>query len=204
MALPEGDEKLGFETPSVNLLRQHMTEAMKLRVLDIPEPPTSTDTPTPVDVRVAILFSGGLDCSVLARMADQLLPSSQGIDLINVAFQNPRVAAQHKGSNGADDSYEKCPDRQTGRKAFAELKTACPSRLWRFIAVSNPLQLVAHSDTSNWCPTGQRAVRRSYGSQGSSCISNLPPRHRDGSVHCPGSLLRRAGCRPLLYNVARV
>lgn len=141
MALPGGDEKLGFETPSVNLLRHHMMEAMKLRVLDIPEPPTSTDTPASIDIRVAILFSGGLDCTVLARMADELLPDSQGIDLVNVAFQNPRVAAQHKGGNGTDDSYEKCPDRQTGRKALAELKTACPTRLWRFIAVSNLLQL---------------------------------------------------------------
>lgn len=141
MALPEGGEKLDFETPSVKLLRQYMTEAMKLRVLGIPEPPTSADTLASVDIRVAILFSGGLDCTVLARLADQLLPGSQGIDLINVAFQNPRVAAQHKGGGGADDSYEKCPDRQTGRKAFAELKTACPSRFWRFIAVSNLLQL---------------------------------------------------------------
>ena len=52
MALPEGDEKLDFDTPAVNLLRQQLTEAMKLRVLDIPKPPIFNDPPAPVDIQI--------------------------------------------------------------------------------------------------------------------------------------------------------
>jgi asparagine synthetase B (glutamine-hydrolysing) len=91
-----------------------------------------------VDARVAVLFSGGLDCTVLARISHDLLPADQGIDLINVAFENPRVMAQlHKQSGGVvADVYEACPDRITGRKSFAELLEVCPTRPFRFVAVS--------------------------------------------------------------------
>lgn len=71
---------------------------MKVRVLDIPRPPAaeSADSAT-----VAVLFSGGLDCTVLARVAHDILPSNQQIDLLNVAFENPRVlkAAQNASDN---------------------------------------------------------------------------------------------------------
>ncbi|KAK8044748.1 asparagine synthase-domain-containing protein [Apiospora rasikravindrae] len=106
--------------------------------------PRPADHQSDVDTRVAVLFSGGLDCTILARMADELLPATQGIDLINVAFQNPRVAAQKQAAPKTGvvvtDDYERCPDRQTGRKSFAELKRACPSRYWRFIAVNVPYE----------------------------------------------------------------
>lgn len=72
----------------------------------------------------------------------------QGIDLLNVAFENPRVVAQlrkdHAKNNGPNgevdvdsiDFYEACPDRITGRKSFAELQRVCPGRAFRFVAVS--------------------------------------------------------------------
>ncbi|KAK7943784.1 Asparagine synthetase domain-containing protein [Apiospora aurea] len=143
--LPQGaEDQLDSASPCVSSLHHHLREALELRVLGIPEPPRPADHLSDVDTRVAILFSGGLDCTILARMADELLPATQGIDLINVAFQNPRVAAQKQaapkpGVVVADD-YERCPDRQTGRKSFAELKRACPSRDWRFIAVNVPYE----------------------------------------------------------------
>ncbi|KAJ3029491.1 UNVERIFIED_CONTAM: Asparagine synthetase domain-containing protein 1 [Siphonaria sp. JEL0065] len=40
---------------------------------------------------LAILFSGGLDCMVLAALAAKNLPPGSCIDLLNVAFDNPRV-----------------------------------------------------------------------------------------------------------------
>ncbi|GAA5952035.1 hypothetical protein JCM3765_005177 [Sporobolomyces pararoseus] len=40
--------------------------------------------------RIGILFSGGLDCTSLALLTDEVLPSGEGIDLINVSFENPR------------------------------------------------------------------------------------------------------------------
>ena len=66
-----------------------------------------------------------------------MMPPEQAIDLINVAFENPRIAAQNTKLS-ADELYELCPDRMTGRKSFAELLTVCPSRRWRFVTVSTP------------------------------------------------------------------
>ncbi|KAI0018486.1 asparagine synthase-domain-containing protein [Xylariomycetidae sp. FL0641] len=139
MALPPPDHKLDFDSPSLNVLRHVLTESLRLRVLNVPEPPNLASD---VDIRIAILFSGGLDCTVLARLCHDLLPSTQGVDLINVAFENPRLVSIDQGLPhlNAPDLYEACPDRITGRKAFAELKSACPGRCWRFIAVNVPFE----------------------------------------------------------------
>ncbi|KAJ8120620.1 hypothetical protein ONZ43_g2715 [Nemania bipapillata] len=122
------------------MMRWHrLVESLKPRVQDVPEPPNAAPD---VDVRIAILFSGGLDCTVLARLAHELVPINQGLDLINVAFENPRqVALQAKQPHlRASDIYESCPDRATGRKAFTELQSSCPGRSWRFIAVNVPFE----------------------------------------------------------------
>ena len=113
-------------------LRWHLTESLRPRVSDVPVPPSATAT----DARVAILFSGGVDCTVLARLASEAMPSEQTIDLINVAFENPRIAAQNLKSGTSVNIYETCPDRITGRKSFAELQSACPARPWCFLTVS--------------------------------------------------------------------
>ena len=94
--------------------------------------------------RLAILFSGGLDCTVLARLAHDIFPPSESIDLLNVAFQNPRI---HKSSEPGKDSqtaYELCPDRITGRAAHAELQKVCPDRHWRFVAINIPYDETTH------------------------------------------------------------
>lgn len=69
-----------------------------------------------------ILFSGGLDCTILALLADKFTDESRSIDLINVAFENSA------GYN--------TPDRKTGLESFEELKKLCPNRSWNFIAVN--------------------------------------------------------------------
>ncbi|KAL9098296.1 MAG: hypothetical protein Q9163_006022 [Psora crenata] len=92
--------------------------------------------------RIAILFSGGLDCTVIARLVHDILPDQDEIDLVNVAFENPRtVQAIARSSRVASDitsAYELCPDRITGRKSLAELECLCHSRKWRFVAVDVP------------------------------------------------------------------
>ncbi len=147
-------------------LRHHLSESLKLRVLNIPLPP---DYQSEKPVRVAVLFSGGLDCTVLARMAHDIVPLDQQIDLINVAFENPRVVKAAKNAAMSQSKslkeafpqenellqgsqpkipfqevspFECCPDRETGRKAFRELQHVCPSRNWRFVAVSPQSRLV--------------------------------------------------------------
>ena len=131
---PPGSCPLTRDSPSVGLLRQQLVESLRLRVLNVPLPPASDATGK---TRVAVLFSGGLDCAVLARLCHEVLDTDQEVDLLNVAFENPRVVAQLRKENGnLPDFYEACPDRITGRRSFAELQRVCPGRAFRFVAVS--------------------------------------------------------------------
>ncbi len=130
--LPHADDTLDSSSSFVAALHAQLRESLKLRALNVPRPPGShTD-----DIRVAILFSGGLDCTVLARLANEVVPADQGIDLINVAFDSRRGQTPTYNEVVAHDVYEQCPDRRTGKRAFAELKRVCLARNWRFIAVS--------------------------------------------------------------------
>jgi asparagine synthetase B (glutamine-hydrolysing) len=85
-----------------------------------------------VDPHVAVLFSGGLDCTLLARLCHEILSASEPIDLLNVAFQNPRI---HKDEVSP---YELCPDRLTARSSLADLQRTCPGRNFRLICVNIP------------------------------------------------------------------
>lgn len=77
--------------------------------------------------RVAVLFSGGLDCTLLARLTNDLLPVGESIDLPNVAFYNPRTVSANPSQ--ALRLYESCPDRIPGRSSkFLELRQICPGR----------------------------------------------------------------------------
>ncbi|KAK0715132.1 asparagine synthase-domain-containing protein [Lasiosphaeris hirsuta] len=142
-SLPSANIALTASSPSVGMLKQQLLDSLRPRVLGIPQPPSASAD----DVRVAVLFSGGLDCTVLARLVHDLLEPDQGIDLINVAFENPRVVAQlEKEAKGEPvDYYEACPDRITGRRSFAELERVCPERTFRFLAVNVPYpETLAH------------------------------------------------------------
>lgn len=70
---------------------------------------------------VGILFSGGLDCTLLALLADKFVAKEQSIELLNVAFKKD-----------SDKSYD-VPDRLTGRQSFEELLRLRPSRLEIFV-----------------------------------------------------------------------
>ncbi|KAL2200758.1 asparagine synthase-domain-containing protein [Corynascus similis CBS 632.67] len=131
-ALPAGHHQLTGNSTSVVSLKEQLLESLRLRILDIPLPPAGVAN---CNTRVAILFSGGLDCTVLARLCHELLEPDQGIDLLNVGFENPRVIAQlQKEKRHLPDFYEACPDRITGRKSFSELQKVCPGRAFRFVA----------------------------------------------------------------------
>jgi asparagine synthetase B (glutamine-hydrolysing) len=120
----------------------------------VPEPPGYVSGRS---AKVAVLFSGGLDCTLLARLSHDILPINEPIDLLNVAFENPRVTAaansdstRQKPSSPSPSpisAYEACPDRITGRSAFTELQQACPGRTWRFIAIDIPYtETLLHRD----------------------------------------------------------
>jgi asparagine synthetase B (glutamine-hydrolysing) len=185
-AHPSQGQYLDRRSESVQHLRRHLCESLNLRILNVPLPPGSADGE---QVRVAVLFSGGLDCTVLARMAHDILPLDEQIDLINVAFENPRVmraakdsARAKKGGNevyksgngancpslavdseclGGQSPFESCPDRETGRKAFQELQSVCPGRCWRFVAVSGRYGFNSLADSQVNVPYTETTAHRS-------------------------------------------
>ncbi len=76
---------------------------------------------------------------MLARIAHDLLSHDEPIDLLNVAFENPRVLAAAKQHSAPDsDPYNQCPDRITGKTSHAELQQVCPGRTWRFVSINIP------------------------------------------------------------------
>ena len=77
----------------------------------------SDQQPTCTHACLAVLFSGGLDSTVLALLANEAVPNNRPIDLINLAF-SPNA-----------------PDRQTGWASYMELRKIAPGRVWNFIAV---------------------------------------------------------------------
>lgn len=97
-------------------------------------------------VSISILFSGGLDCTILARLVHDLIPKEQIIDLLNVAFENPRVVAAaasvsdpfRKTDTARLSPYSLCPDRNSGLSSHKELCRVCPGRIWRFVCIDIP------------------------------------------------------------------
>ncbi|OAA71615.1 asparagine synthetase domain containing protein 1 [Cordyceps fumosorosea ARSEF 2679] len=141
--VPDAQKELSEGYEAVSMLKSHLLQSLQYRVQGVPVPPGADGS----QARIAVLFSGGLDCTVLARLTDDLLPEGQEIDLLNVAFENPRIAAQRKNLD-LEKLYELCPDRVTGRQSFAELIQSRPKRKWRFVAVNVPYaDTTSHRDT---------------------------------------------------------
>lgn len=80
--------------------------------------------------KVSLLFSGGIDCSILALLADRYVPRDEPIELINVAFE--RVAS---GVAATADMWN-VPDRQTAKQSHMELQSLCPTRQWQLLEVN--------------------------------------------------------------------
>lgn len=80
---------------------------------------------------VAVMFSGGVDCTVLARLMHDCLPSDRRIVLINVAFENARVKDR--------EGMYTTPDRRTALQSLAELEAACGKDRFRLLLVDVPM-----------------------------------------------------------------
>lgn len=119
----------------VEQLKTSLFESVQVRTQHVREAVFGAETDAPDQARVAVLFSGGLDCTILARLCHEILPSSAPIDLLNVAFENPRI---HSQLEPGTSPYELCPDRITGRSSHAELVETCPGRKWRFVEINVP------------------------------------------------------------------
>ena len=125
-------------------LKQRLRIALETRLRSVKSSsPKAANVPT-----IAILFSGGVDCTILAKIAHEILPIDQPVDLLNVAFENPRVVAAmntRRTKDGERESspasiYEVCPDRLTGLASCAELLATCTGREWRFVKINIPFE----------------------------------------------------------------
>ncbi|KAJ6004497.1 hypothetical protein N7522_006142 [Penicillium canescens] len=150
ISLPtEQPPALTTDSPFVKELESMLRQSLELRIQNVPEPPNYLPGKT---AKTAVLFSGGLDCTLLARLSHDIIPLDEPIDLLNVAFENPRVAAaakanQQNSSSPSISIYENCPDRMTGRSAHSELQKTCAGRTWRFIAIDIPYsETLAHRE----------------------------------------------------------
>ena len=106
---------------------------------------------------IGILFSGGLDCMVVAGLAHLVLPPETVIELINVAF-------------AVDPNKENAflvPDRKTGLASAAHLmEVFAPDRTWVWNAVNVPVSSVheAQSDVQGLVIPGQTVMDFTLGS----------------------------------------
>ena len=114
--------------------------------------------------RIGLLFSGGLDCTVLAALAAQ--HHAGPIDLINVSFENPRAIAAAwavaeapvKHDTFPADPYA-VPDRVTARESYAQLAQLYPTHTFRLVQVNVPYaEYVSCLDTVQMLMSPQASV----------------------------------------------
>ncbi|KAF9015369.1 asparagine synthase-domain-containing protein [Cyathus striatus] len=124
----------------VNSFLEHLDRSVMLQVHNIP--PVKKH-----QARLAVLFSGGIDSTIIAYLAHRHVPLDEPIDLLNVAFENPRkVQLQKEGNIGALPKRQKkirahiletSPDRMIQAD---ELRRLCPQRVWNFVEVNVPFE----------------------------------------------------------------
>ncbi|KAH9825201.1 asparagine synthase-domain-containing protein [Melampsora americana] len=129
--LSNGTLPLGM-VDACKVFQETLEDAVRRRVSNISQIYRNHDT----EASVSVLFSGGLDCTTLALLAHQHIPAHEFIDLINVAFENPRSLSNlsHRTEGVIHDVFA-VPDRKTGESSWMELCKLAPNRAWRFVKV---------------------------------------------------------------------
>ncbi|KAF8898510.1 asparagine synthase-domain-containing protein [Infundibulicybe gibba] len=144
----------GYLEDAVDGLIRHLDHSVMLRVSTIPLTVGANSRS-----RLAVLFSGGIDSTIIAFMAHKYIPMDEPIDLLNVAFENPRkILLQTEGNLGgmpkgkkrqkvkqgnppvASEKAYMVPDRVTGLQELEELQRLCPGRTWNFVEVNVPFE----------------------------------------------------------------
>ncbi|KAI0095300.1 asparagine synthase-domain-containing protein [Irpex rosettiformis] len=139
---------------SVDQLVAHLEDSVRLQVCNIPIVHGELG-----QARIAVLFSGGIDSTIIAYLASLHADPNEPIDLLNVAFENPRkILVQEEGNLYALQKRERkqkmkarldystitvkydVPDRVTGRQELEELRRLCPDRTWNFVEINVPFE----------------------------------------------------------------
>lgn len=82
--------------------------------------------------KIGILFSGGIDCTILACLVDELINTHLPIDLINVSFEK---IIRAKSNKPIEIDYN-TPDRLSALASLNELRQLNPQRRWNLIEVN--------------------------------------------------------------------
>ncbi|CAH7676791.1 asparagine synthase [Phakopsora pachyrhizi] len=114
------------------LLRVTLDDSVKRMVTGI----SSLHQKTEKESRVAVLFSGGLDCTTLALLAHSHIPPSESIDLLNVAFENTQsISNNHQTKRIQKDSEKSSADNHNSNTTFDVPDRQTGERDWRFVRV---------------------------------------------------------------------
>lgn len=95
-----------------------------------------------------LLHTAGLVHSS-ANIITRFIPRDEPIDLLNVAFENPRSLKASASNQGKGEGMPQAkqretyavPDRLTGLEELEELKRLCPWRQWNFVEVDVTYQV---------------------------------------------------------------
>ncbi|CUS23808.1 LAQU0S12e00496g1_1 [Lachancea quebecensis] len=120
----EIDHNLSRIVEQSNMLYEHISAAVRKRVMTI-HPMHTENRP------ISILFSGGLDCSVLASLICQQildLGNNTVLELLNVGFENPRTGL----------GPSQVPDRILGQRSATKLRDLHPKVQIIFVEVDVP------------------------------------------------------------------
>ncbi|KPI90699.1 hypothetical protein ABL78_0135 [Leptomonas seymouri] len=96
---------------------------------------------------LCILFSGGIDCTVIAALAHYILPVETPIELVNVAFGgSPEEAPDRVAAFRSMEELLRLPLLSTSRStADATDAATTPEREWRLVLVDVPSKTTAES-----------------------------------------------------------
>ncbi|TIC00289.1 hypothetical protein E3Q18_01116 [Wallemia mellicola] len=127
--IPEKDTVENIPCDILDQFRHILTQVVDRRVRSIP---THKETGSSLrECKVAVLFSGGIDCTMVAHLASKILPKSEPIELINVAF----CATPNPSIDTLREVCSRAPDRQTTMEAVEELQKLHPGREFRLVNV---------------------------------------------------------------------
>ncbi|XP_035791994.1 asparagine synthetase domain-containing protein CG17486-like [Anopheles albimanus] len=174
-----------FQSVEIKSVCEHLLSALRASIKERIVSTTNacktclkTGTDACTHPKIGILFSGGIDCTILALLADEYVPSSTPIDLLNVAFE--KVCRNPKHSTTSIDWN--VPDRLTGRESLEELRLLRPGRKWNFVEINvTRKELNLHRETISQLVYPLKTVLDEslgaafwFASRGVGCLEEIP------------------------------